>query len=87
MIRPKKKTEDLLLSMTKNRETLIEQTHRKPEETLEPKMTKPRETFPFNPPIEVKEDWMIESTDLEVYTILFLIQQKKKQTQTLKISG
>ena len=29
MIRPKNETEDLLLSITKNCETLIEQTHRK----------------------------------------------------------
>ena len=34
MIRPKNKTEDLLLSIPKNCETLIEQTHRKAEETL-----------------------------------------------------
>ena len=45
MIRPKSQTEDLLLSITKNCETLIEQTHRKPEETLEFKMLKPKETF------------------------------------------
>ena len=34
-IRPKNETEDLLLSITKICETLIEQTHRKAEETLE----------------------------------------------------
>ena len=51
MICPKNETEDLLLSITKNCETLIEQTHRKAEETLEFKMTKPRETFHFKPPI------------------------------------
>ena len=34
MIRPKNKTEKSLLSITKNCETLIEQTHRKAEETL-----------------------------------------------------
>ena len=33
MIRPKNETEDLLLSIAKNRETLIHQTHTKPEET------------------------------------------------------
>ena len=47
MFRPKNKTEDLLLSITKNCETLIEQTHRKAEETLEFKIIKPRETFHF----------------------------------------
>ena len=35
MTRPKNETEDLLLSITKNCETLIEQTHTKPQETLE----------------------------------------------------
>ena len=35
MIQPKTKTEDLLLSFSKNCGTLIEQTHRKSEERLE----------------------------------------------------
>ena len=48
-IRPIIETEDLLLSITKNCETVIEQTHRKAEQTLEFKLTKPRETFHFNP--------------------------------------
>ena len=34
MIRPKNQTDDLLLSITKNCQTLIKQTHRKAEETL-----------------------------------------------------
>ena len=38
MIRPENETEDLILSNTKNCEKLIEQTHRKAEETLEFKM-------------------------------------------------
>ena len=41
MIRPKIETEDILVSITKNCETLIKQTHRKPQETLEFKMVKP----------------------------------------------
>ena len=56
MIRPKNETEDLLLSITKNCQTLIDQTHRKPEETLEFKMDKSRQIFHFNPPIQTKED-------------------------------
>ena len=73
MVRPKNETEDLFLSITKNCETLIQQTHTKPQETLEFKMTKPKETFHFNPPIEVKENWMIGLTDLEVYNSTFNI--------------
>ena len=38
MIRPKNETEDSLLSITKNCETLIEQTHSNGEQTLEFKM-------------------------------------------------
>ena len=62
MIRPKNETETLLLCITKNCEKLIEQTHRKPEETLEFKMNKSRESFHFKPPIQVKGDWMIGLT-------------------------
>ena len=67
MIQPKNKTEDLLLSITKHCETLIEQRHRKAEETLEFKMIRSKQTFHFNPPIQTKGDWMIGLTDLEVY--------------------
>ena len=49
MIRPENETEDLLLSITKTLETLIVKTHTKPQETLELYITKPRETFNFNP--------------------------------------
>ena len=56
MIKPKKEIEDLLLSITKNCEALIKQTHKKAEETLEFEMTRPRENFHFNPSIHVKED-------------------------------
>ena len=76
MIQPKNESENLLLSITKNCEKLVEQTHRKPEETLEFKMTKQREIFHFNPPIHTKGDWMIGLID-QKYTILFLILQRK----------
>ena len=66
MIQPKNETENLLLSITKNCETLIEQTHRKPDEALEFKMTKPIETFHFKPPVQVKGDWMLGIVNLEV---------------------
>ena len=79
MIQPKNKTEDLLLSITENCETLIEQTHRKPEETLEFKMIKPRETFHFNPPIHIKGDWMLGLTDLEVYNSNFDITKENNK--------
>ena len=79
MIRPENQTEDLLLSITKNCETLIDQTHRKAEETLEFKMIKPRETFHFTPPIQVKGDWMIGLVDLEVYNSIFNITKENNK--------
>ena len=84
MIRPKNETEDLLLSITKNCKTLIEQTHRKAEQTLEFKMTKPRETFHFKPPIQVKGDWMVGLTDLEVYNSIFNITEENNKLQVYK---
>ena len=76
MIQPKNETEDLLLSITKNCEMLVEQTHRKPEETLEFKMLKSRETFHFNTSIHTKGDWMLGLIDLEVYNSVFNITKK-----------
>ena len=84
MIRRKNETEDLLLSITKNCETLIDQTHRKAEEALEFRMIKPRETFHFNPPVEVKEDCMIGLTDLDLYNSIFNITEKNTQFQFYK---
>ena len=73
MIRPKNQTEDLLLTITKNCETLIKQTHRKAEETLEFKMNKSRETFHFRPSIQIQGSWMLGLVNLEVYNSRFNI--------------
>ena len=81
MIRPKNETEDLLLSITKNCETLIEQTHRKPELTLEFKMTKPKEIFHFKPPIQIKEDWVLGLIDLEVYNSIYNITKENNKIE------
>ena len=79
MIQPKNETEDLLLCITKNCERLVQQTHRKPEETLEFKMIKPRETFHFDPPIQTKGDWMLGLIDLEVYNSFFNITKENNK--------
>ena len=84
MIKPKNETEDLLLSITKNCETLIQQTHTKPQETLEFKMIKPRETFHFKPSIQIKGDWMIGLTDLEVYNSIFNITEENNKFELYK---
>ena len=84
MVKPKNETEDLLLSITKNCETLIKQTHRKAEETLEFKMIKPRETFHFKPTIQVEDDWMIGLPDLEVYNSIFKITEENNKFELYK---
>ena len=52
---------ELLLLIKKHTDTLIEQTKTKPQETLEFKMNKQRQTFLFNPPINLVEEgkWLI----------------------------
>ena len=84
LITPKNEIDGLLLSITKNCETLIEQTHRKPEETLEFKMNKSREIFHFNPPIQVKEEWMLGLIDLEVYNSIFNITEQNNKFELYK---
>ena len=84
LIRPENETEHLLLSKTKNCETLIEETDRKAEETLEFKMIKRRETFHFNPPISVEGFRTIGSKDLEVYKSIFNITEKNDKFELLK---
>ena len=87
MIRPKTEIEELLLSITENCQTLIEQTHRKPEETLEFKMDKSRQTFHFKPSNQVKEDWMLGLTDLELYNSIFNITEENNKTEIYRTSS
>ena len=63
----------------KNCETLIEQTHKKPEEALEFKMTKPREIIHFKPSFSIEGSWMIGLTDLEVYNSIFNITEENNK--------
>ena len=83
-IRPKNEIENLLLSITKNCETLSEQTHRKAEETLEFKMKKSREIFHFSPSIQVKGDWMIGLVDLELHNSIFNITEENNKFELYK---
>ena len=79
MIQPKNETECLLLSITKNCETLIDQIKTHPQETLEFKIIKPRETFHFKTPIHVKGDWMLGLIDLEIYNSIFNITKENNK--------
>ena len=84
MIRPKNETEDFLLPITKNCETLIEQTHTKPQEVLEFKIAKRRETFHFDPPIRNKGEYMLRLTSLEVYNSFFNITEENNKFELHK---
>ena len=52
---------ELLLLIKKHTDTIIQQTKTKPQETLEFKMNKQRQTFSFNPPINLVEEgkWLM----------------------------
>ena len=80
MIRARNEAEDLILSITENSETLIKQTHKKAEETLDFKLTKRRETFSLKSTTNFGlEGWsMISLTSLEAYNCIFIKQKKKK---------
>ena len=75
MIRPTNETEDILLSIAKNCETLIKQTHTKPQET-ETKNNQPREIFSFKPSISYESFWMMGLSDLEVHNSGFDITEE-----------
>ena len=56
-----------MLSITKHSETLIRQTHTRSQETLEFKLTQPRENFLFQQPIHFEGSCMIGLTILELW--------------------
>ena len=66
---------ELLLLIKKHTDTLIEQTKTKPQETLEFRMNKQRQTFSFNPPINLLEEgkWLIAVSLLECTNSVFNI--------------
>ena len=66
---------ELLLLIKKHTDTLIEQTKTKPQETLEFKMNKQRQTFSFNPPIKLVEEdkWLLAVSSFECTNSIFNI--------------
>ena len=66
---------ELLLLIKKHTDTLIEQTKTKPQESLEFKMNKQRQTFSFNPPINLIEEgkWLIAVSSFECTNSVFNI--------------
>ena len=86
MIQFKNEIEHLLLSITKNCETLTHQIHTRPEETLEINLNKPRETFHSNPPIQIEDNWMLGLIDLEVYNSIFNLREENNKLEIYKFS-
>ena len=66
---------ELLLLIKKHTDTLIEQTKTKPQETLEFKLNKQRQTFSFNPPINLFEEgkWLLGVSSFECTISVFNI--------------
>ena len=66
---------ELLLLIKKHRDTLIEQTKTKPEETLKFKMNKQMQAFSFNPAIILVKGgkWFLEVSSFEATNSVFNI--------------
>ena len=66
---------ELLLLIKKHKDTLIEQTKTKPQETLEFKMNKQMQTFSFSPPINLVEEdkWLLGVSSFECTNSVFNI--------------
>ena len=71
---------ELLLLFKKHTHTLIEQTKTKPQETLEFKTNKQKQTFSFNPPINLLEEgrWLLGVSSFECTNSVFNITNEKK---------
>ena len=77
------KKESLLLSIAKSNQEIVENTHSKPQETLEFKMNKQKESFSFDIPLELPEQWMMGVTSLEVYNTVYNITEKNNKFKIL----
>ena len=77
------KKESLLLNIAKSNQEIVKNTHSKPKKTLEFKMTKQKESFSFDVPLELPEKWMMGETRLEVYNTVYNITEKNNKLQIL----
>ena len=74
------KKESLPLSIAKSNQEIVENTHSKPQETLEFKMTK-QESFSFDVSLLLSEKWMMGVTSLEVYNTVYNITEKNNKLE------
>ena len=79
------KKESLLLNIAKSNQEIVENTHTTPQETLESKMTKQKESFSFVVPLNLEEKWMTGVTSLEVYNTVYNITEKNNRLQFFSI--
>ena len=77
------KKESLLLNIAKSNLDIVENTLSKPQETPEFKMTKQKESFSFDIPLELPEKWMMGVTSLEVYNTVYNITEKNNKLKIL----
>ena len=77
------KKESLLLSIAKSNLDIVENTLSKPQETLEFKMNKQKESFSFDIPLDLPEQWMMGVTSLEVYKTVYNITEKNNKLKIL----
>ena len=78
------KKESLLLNIAKSNLDIVENTLSKPQETLEFKMDKQKESFSFDIPLDSPEQWMMGVTSLEVYNTVYNITEKNNKFKILK---
>ena len=79
---------ELLLSIKKHTDTLIEQPKTKAQETLEFRMNKQMQTFSFNPPIKLVEEgkWLLGVSSFECTKSVFNI-TKENNSFSIFIPG
>ena len=77
------KKESLLLSIAKSNLDIVENTLSKPQETLEFKKNKQKESFSFDVPLELPEQWMMGVTSLEVYNTVYNNTEKNNKFKLL----
>ena len=71
------------MSIAKSNLDIVENTLSKPQETLEFKMNKQKESFSFDIPLESPEKWMMRVTSLEVYNTVYNITEKNNKLKIL----
>ena len=77
------KKESLLLNIAKSNQEIAENTHSKPQETLEFKTTKQKESFSFDVSLLLPEKRMMGVTSLEVNNTVYNITEKNNKLEIL----